>query len=285
MKTAPFECFVATSLADAIQKLAETADEGGRIIAGGQSLIPMMALRVAYPPYLIDINQVAELQGTNQENGRLKIRAVTRHSSIERGLLAGTTGKLLEAVALYIAHHPIRERGTFCGSVANSDPSSEWCLVTATLDGEIEAVSVHGTRLIPASSFFVSIMTTSLEPNELLASVSLPLLPETTKFGFSEFNRRAGDFAMAMCLATLELKGGLLTNVRLGVGGVEPFPRRLLEVEHLLEGQVPTNDLIESAAQRASLEIDPLEDQQVDADYRRDLTRAMVRRSLVAAIN
>ena len=285
MKTAPFECFVAKSVPETVQKLAETADDGGRIIAGGQTLIPMMALRVAYPTFLIDINQVAELQGTVQQDGRLKIRAVTRHSTFERGVVAGTTGKLLQAVVRHIAHHPIRERGTFCGSVANSDPSSEWCLVTATLDGEIEAISVQGNRKITAADFFVSIMTTSLEPNELLASVSLPLLSDATRFGFAEFNRRAGDFAMAMSLVTLELSDGKLTNVRIGVGAVEPFPRRLVDVEQLLEGQVATDGLVLRAAQLASEVIDPLEDQQVDAQYRRDLTRAMVRRAVLAAID
>lgn len=284
MKAAPFEYSAAHSIQDALARLADTADQGGRILAGGQSLVPMMALRVAYPTHLIDINRVPELQGMVVDAGRLRIRAITRHNAFARGQAPGRLGVLLAEVAHHIAHHPIRERGTFCGSVAHSDPASEWCLVTATLGGQIQALSASGERQIEAPDYFTGIMSTELAAHELLASVSLPVLSESCRFGFAEFNRRAGDFAIAMSLATFELREGRMSDVRLGVGGVEAFPRRLLQVEHLLEGAEPTAERFEQAARLAAEQVDPLEDLQIDAEYRRDLTRAMVRRALKRAV-
>lgn len=284
MKAAPFEYSAAHSVQDAVARLADTADRGGRILAGGQSLVPMMALRVAYPTHLIDINRIPELQGAVEDAGRLRVRAITRHNWFALGQAPGRLGLLLADVAHHIAHHPIRERGTFCGSVAHSDPASEWCLVTATLGGRIQALSADGERHIDASDYFTGIMSTDLSARELLASVSLPLLSDTCRFGFGEFNRRAGDFAIAMSLATFELREGRMSDVRLGVGGVEAFPRRLTRVEQLLEGTEPTSGRIDEAACLAAEQVDPLEDLQIDAAYRRDLTRAMVRRALTRAL-
>src|ERR1019366_3687574 len=126
-----------------------------------------------------------------------------------------------------IAHYPIRTRGTFCGSVAHADPASEWCLVAATLDAEMVARSARGTRVIAAADYFHGIMTTALEPDELLAEVRLPLPAADTRFGFYEFNRRAGDFAMGMALVTFRLADGVIVEPRVGIGGAEAFPRRI----------------------------------------------------------
>ncbi len=171
-------------------------------------------------------------------------------------------------------------RGTFCGSLAHADPASEWCLTAATLDATIVAKSTRGERLIAAKDFFQGIMATALAEDELLAEVRLPLLAKDAKFGFNEFSRRAGDFAMAASLVTYRLQGGKIADARVGVGGAEPSPRRIAEAEAALNGQAPGDKVFRAAAEAAANAIDPLVDHQTDADYRRDLVRAVVRRAL-----
>src|SRR5262249_30981691 len=151
----------------------------------------------------------------------------------------GPLGALLSAVMHNIAHYPIRTRGTFCGSVAHADPASEWCLTAATLGAEMVARSARGTRLIAAEDHFQGIMTTALEPDELLSEVRLPLPSADTRFGFYEFNRRAGDFALGMALVTFRLENGVIVEPRIGVGGAEPHARRIGEAEALLTGRAP----------------------------------------------
>jgi carbon-monoxide dehydrogenase medium subunit len=192
-------------------------------------------------------------------------------------------GKLLATVVRSIAHPPIRTRGTFCGSLANADPASEWCLVAVTLDAELVAKSARGERVIAAGDFGQGIMTTALAEDELLAEARLPLLPAGTQFGFNEFNRRAGDFAMAAALAVYRLDNGRIAEPRLGVGGAEASPRRIADAEKVLAGQAPSDALFRAAAQAAAAAIDPLEDHQTSGDYRRDLVRAVVRRALEAS--
>ncbi len=159
--------------------------------------------------------------------------------AFHKPVVDGPLGALLAYVARHIAHYPIRMRGTFCGSLAHADPSSEWCLVSATLDATMVAKSTRGERLIAAADFFEGIMSTALAEDELLAEVRLPLLAADTKFGFYEFSRRAGDFAMASSLVTYRLAGGKIADARVGVGGAEPSPRRIAEAEAALNGQAP----------------------------------------------
>ena len=180
----------------------------------------------------------------------------------------------------HIAHYPIRARGTFCGSVAHADPASEWCTVAAALGAEMVAQSVRGTRVIPAHEFFAGIMTTTLEDDELLTEVRLPLLPPDTRFGFYEFNRRAGDFALAMALAVYRVEDGRIVAPRLAVGGAETHARRIAEAEQVLAGRAPLADSFAAAAGRAAEAIDPMEDAQTSAEYRRDLVRTVMRRAL-----
>jgi carbon-monoxide dehydrogenase medium subunit len=194
---------------------------------------------------------------------------------------------LLAQVVRHIAHYPIRTRGTFCGSLANADPASEWCLVAATLDAVMVAKSVRGTRRIAAADWFKGAMSTALAPDELLAEARLPLLPADTKFGFCEFSRRAGDFAIAMALATYRVSGGMSGGVmkdpRVGVGGVEGAPRRIPGAERALEGKRPGREAFEAAADAAAQAVAPLEDIRYPTHYRRDVARAMVRRALESA--
>jgi carbon-monoxide dehydrogenase medium subunit len=242
-----------------------------------------MAFRMARPAHLVDINEVAGLDKLAVEAGKLVIGARVRHAAFHKATAPGPLGALLTTVAKDIAHYPIRMRGTMCGSLANADPASEWCLTAATLDAEMVAKSANGERIIPAREFFAGIMSTALAENELLAEVRLPLLPDDTRFGFNEFSRRAGDFAMSASLAVYELKDGKIANPRVGVGGAEPHPRRIAEAEKALAGEAPGDPVFRAAAEAAAAAIDPLEDAQTNADYRRDLVRAVVRRALEAS--
>jgi carbon-monoxide dehydrogenase medium subunit len=283
MKPAPFTRHVPHTLDEAVKILSEVAPQDGRVLAGGQSLVPIMAFRMARPAHLVDINEVAGLDKLKLENGKLVIGARVRHAAFHKPVTPGPLGALLSNVVRNIAHYPIRMRGTFCGSLAHADPASEWCLTAATLDAELVAKSVRGERVIAAKDFFGGIMSTALDEDELLAEARLPDLPAGTTSGFNEFNRRAGDFALAASLAVYRLDGGKMTDVRVGLGGVEDRPRRIAEAEQALQGQPPGDAVFRAAAEAAARAVDPLEDNQTSAEYRRDLTRAVVRRALEQA--
>jgi carbon-monoxide dehydrogenase medium subunit len=283
VKPAAFAYHAPASVDEAVALLGALAAEDGRILAGGQSLVPTMAFRLAKPAHLIDINGIAALEKLAVEDGRLSIGACVRHAAFHRPAVSGPLGALLAEVVHHIAHYPIRLRGTFCGSLAHADPASEWCLVAATLGAEITALSARGTRTITAADFFAGIMTTELAEDELLAAVRLPLLSNDTRFGFCEFSRRAGDYAIAMSLASLRIEDGIIVDPRVGVGGAEATPRRIPEAEAALAGRPPEAAVLRAAADAAADAIEPLEDIQADAAYRRDLVRAMTRRALERA--
>jgi carbon-monoxide dehydrogenase medium subunit len=242
-----------------------------------------MAFRLARPHHLVDINGIAALRRLGVENGKLVIGAGIRHQAFRRPVVEGPLGPLLAAVMRHIAHYPIRIRGTFCGSVAHADPASEWCLVAATLDADMVARSARGARVIAARDWFLGIMTTALEPDELLCEVRLPLIGAATRTGFYEFNRRAGDFAMGMALVTFDVEGGVMARPRIGVGGAETHPRRIPQAEVMLDGRAPGADAFRAAAAAAAAAIDPLTDTQTSAEYRRELVAAVTRRALEQA--
>ncbi|MGB6349838.1 MAG: FAD binding domain-containing protein, partial [Pseudolabrys sp.] len=239
MKPAPFVRHVPKTLDEALRILAEVAPHDGRVLAGGQSLVPIMAFRLAKPAHLVDINEIAGLDKISSDGQALTIGACVRHAAFHKSVVDNPLGQLLSAVARHIAHYPIRMRGTFCGSLAHADPASEWCLVAATLDATLVAKSTRGERLIAAKDFFAGIMSTALAENELLTEARLPLLPVDAKFGFNEFNRRAGDFAMAASLVTYRLQAGRIIDARIGLGGAEASPRRIAEAEGALNGKAP----------------------------------------------
>jgi aerobic carbon-monoxide dehydrogenase medium subunit len=284
MKSAPFVRHVPRTVAEATTMLAEFGPKDGRVLAGGQSLVPIMAFRMARPAHLVDINQVAELARLSRVEDTLSIGAVVRHAAFHRPAVNGQMGRLLAAVVRHIAHYPIRTRGTFCGSIAHADPASEWCLVAATLSAQMVLASKRKQRVVTAHDFFQGIMTTALEEDELLTEVRLPIMSDQTRFGFHEFNRRAGDFAIAMALVTYRLADGVIAEPRLGIGGAEARPRRISEAEAALTGRPPEPKTFQAAAEAAAKAIDPIEDIQADAEYRRDLVRAVTRRALEQSV-
>ena len=280
MKPAAFVRHAPKTLDAALKILSEVAPQDGRVLAGGQSLVPIMAFRLAKPAHLVDINEVAGLDRLTSDGKTLTIGARVRHAAFHKSVVDNPLGKLLTFVAHHIAHYPIRMRGTFGGSLAHADPASEWCLTAATLDATIIVKSTRGERSVAAKDFFQGIMSTALAEDELLTEVRLPLLSADAKFGFNEFNRRAGDFAMAASLVTYRLAAGKIVEARLGVGGAEASPRRIAEAEAALNGKAPGDAAFRAAGEAAANAIEALEDHQTSAEYRRDLVRAVVRRAL-----
>jgi carbon-monoxide dehydrogenase medium subunit len=283
MKPAGFHYHAAKTVDDAVSLLAELAPDAGRVLAGGQSLVPTMAFRLATPGHLVDINPIGELDNLAVDGDGLTIGACVRHAAFHHPVVEGAFGALLASIERHIGHYPIRQRGTFCGSLAQADPASEWCLLAVTLDAELTAASVRGERRIKAADFIEGIMSTTLEDDELLVATRLALPPADTRFGFSEFSRRAGDFAIAMVLAAFRLKDGVMIDVRLGVGGAEDHPRRITEAEQVLDGQPPGPEAFAAAAEAAAGAIDPMEDAATTPDYRRELVRGLTRRTLMQA--
>ena len=283
MKPAPFTYHRPQTLAETVRLLAELAPKDGRVLAGGQSLVPIMAFRLASPAHLIDINAVAGLDVLAVRDGILHIGARVRHAAFHRPVQDGPVVVMLASVVRHIAHYPIRMRGTFCGSLAHADPAAEWCLVAATLDAELVALSARGERRLTARDFFRGAMATALAADELLAETRLPILPDSTRFGFEEFSRRAGDYALAMALVVLSIEGGIIAAPRIGLGGVEAMPRRIEAAEAALSGRPPSQAVFREAAAAAAAAIDPIEDAQTNAQYRREVAGAMVYRALSQA--
>jgi carbon-monoxide dehydrogenase medium subunit len=283
MKPVSFRYFAPRAVDHALDFLAAHGQEG-KILAGGQSLVPAMNFRLARPASLIDINCIDALDYVREEGGELRIGALARHARFETPVTAGALSALLPQVARHIGHLPIRSRGTFCGSIAHADPASEWCLLAATLDAELVIVSHRGQRNVRPNAFFIGALTTMLEPDELLTEIRLPLLNDSWRTGFAEFSRRAGDYALAMCAAFLRLEEDRIVEARLGVGGATDRPSRIAAAEAALTGTNGGPGILREAGNIAADTIDPLEDIHANAEYRRDLVRAMVGRALNQAL-
>jgi carbon-monoxide dehydrogenase medium subunit len=284
MKPAQFHYHRPETVERAVSILGEFGDDG-QVLAGGHSLVPIMAFRLATPEALVDINRVSELDYLTVDDGVLRIGALTRHARFHAPVCDAPLGALLSQVVRHVAHWPIRTRGTFCGSLAHVDPAAEWCVVLACLDGMVTARGPQGSRDLAAPDLFEWAMTSSLEPGEILTEARLPLLPDATRWGFYEVARRAGDYALAMACATYRVDDqGRIAEPRVALGGIEPVPRRVPEAEQALAGAQPSADAFQAAAAAAAEAVDPMEDIQADAAYRRDLTRASVRRALARSL-
>ncbi len=284
MKPSAFDYVRPASRDEVLHELARDPDES-KILAGGQSLVPMMNFRLARPARLIDINDVPDLSGFSPQGDRLHVAARTRHVALQNASGGDPLSSLLRRAGSLVGHLPIRTRGTFGGSLAHSDAASEWCLVTRLLDGEITVASLRGTRTIPAEDFFVSIFTTSMEPDELLVDVALPRLGADHQTGFVEFARRAGDFAIVAVATDLQVVQGRVATARVCIGGVSDIPFRSAAAESALtgadwSGPEEQDAAARAAAEAATLEVSPPSDAHGDASYRRDLVRSLLVRAL-----
>jgi CO/xanthine dehydrogenase FAD-binding subunit len=284
VKPAPFEYFDPTALPDALRLLDEHAEEG-KVLAGGQSLLPLLYLRLASPRYLIDVNRVEGLAGIRVDSERLRIGALTRQRTVERDATVRERWPLVTEAIGQIGHRQIRNRGTFGGSVAHADPSGELPAVVAALDGTMRAASVDGEREIAADEFFLTYLTTALQPNELLVEVELPAQPARSGWAYSEISRRQGDFALVglACLLALEPDGQHIADARLCFTGVGGTPLRARDAEDALRGELPSAALYGRAGELAQAAADPDGDIHGSAEYRRHLMGVVARRALALA--
>jgi carbon-monoxide dehydrogenase medium subunit len=279
VKPALFDYVRAESVQQAVAALRQVG-EGGKVLAGGQSLLPMMNFRLARPDALIDIGGLRDLSGLCPSGEHVIIGALTRHVDLERCKLPGPLGSLLRSSAANVGHLPIRTRGTFGGSVAHADPASEWCMLTTLLDASLTAVSVSGEREIAASDFFETIFTTTLRPDELLTAVTLPRLGDDYKVAIIEFARRAGDFAVVAAMVACKVNGELIEEARVCLGGVADRVRRSPEAEAVLTGRPAGAATFEAAADAAAESVSPSGDIHGSPAYRRELVRVLLRRAL-----
>jgi aerobic carbon-monoxide dehydrogenase medium subunit len=282
MKPAPFKYFRPASVSEALVLLSENQDDC-KILAGGQSLVPAMNFRLLRPSILIDINQLKELSSIQATGQSVSIGALTRHATFHRDIVAGPLGHLLTKVVRYIAHFPIRQRGTFGGSLAHADPAAEWCLVATTLGAQIVAKSSRGERIIQSHEFFKGTFTTALAADEILSEIRLPMMADDWRTGFNEFSRRAGDFALGMALAALRIESGVIKEARLGIGGVSDRAIRLEKLERSLVGKPASSKTFDAVAEEARTAVIPTADIHASAEYRQDLIATVVKRALTEA--
>src|ERR1700734_578685 len=282
MKLPPVEYEAPTTVAGAIGLLAEQVDEAS-VLAGGQSLIPLLALRLARPAVLIDINGIDELSGVSAADGWVRIGAMTREYMAEESEVVADSVPLLAAALPFIGHEAIRTRGTIGGSLAHADPAAELPAVARALDAEFVVRGPSGERVIPAAEWFEGYLTTSRRPDELLVEVRFPTARGDTGVSFTEVARRHGDFAIVGLAASLVLSGGVISDARLAFAGVSQVPVRAGAAEDLLVGERPSAELFDEAARRATADADPPDDLHGSSDYRKTVAAAVVRRGLRAA--
>jgi len=282
MKLPPFEYEAPTTVAEAIDLLAEQLDEAS-VLAGGQSLIPLLALRLARPEVLIDINGIEELSGIWAADGWVSIGAMTREYVAEESEVVADAVPLLAAALPLIGHEAIRSRGTIGGSLAHADPAAELPAVARALDAEFVVRGPAGDRVIPAAQWFEGYLTTARRSDELLVEVRFPAAGPGTGVSFEEVARRHGDFAIVGLATSLALTGGVLSDARLAFAGVSDVPVRAAAAEELLAGERPSPGLFDEAARRATEDLDPPADLHGSSDYRKTVAAAIVRRGLRAA--
>jgi len=283
MKLPQFDYEAPTTMSEALELLAEHQDEAN-VLAGGQSLIPLLALRLAYPAVLIDINGVDELSGVSAANGSVTIGATTREYVAEASQTIADAVPLLAAALPLIGHEAIRSRGTIGGSLAHADPAAELPAVARALDAEMVVRGSSGERVVPAAEWFEGYLTTSRGPDELLTEVRFPRAARGTGASFQEVARRHGDFAMVGLATSVTLSGEAITDARLAFAGVSDVPVRASGAEDLLVGERPSDELFDEAARRAAGDIDPPADLHGSAEYRKKVAAALVRRGLREAV-
>ena len=259
--------------------LREHAPEA-RPLAGGQSLVPMMNFRLAHPGALVDLNRVAELAYIRDAGSHIAIGAMTRERTIETSEIVRRQAPLLHQATLNIGHLPIRSRGTIGGSIANADPAAEYPAAVLALDAELVVRSASRERRIPAAEFFKGVMTTAIEPDELLVEISVPKAPAHAGSAFLEISRRHGDFALVGVAAQVVGDGGRIAEVRLAACGVGSRPARLSRAEQAISGREMSHDTLEAVALAAGAEVEPQSDLHAGADYRRRLVKVLVKRAL-----
>lgn len=282
MKPAPFAYFAPSALDEALDILADRGREA-RVLAGGQSLIPLMNFRAVSPAALVDIGRIPGLDRIEAENGAIRIGCMVRQRAAEYAPLIGERLPLLREAIGWIGSLPVRSRGTICGSLAHADPAAELPMVMKVLDAEILARSATRSRTIAVEDFFRGAFVTTLAADEMIVALRVPAMRPGAGFAFQEFAQRRGAPIIAAVAVMLERAGARCTKARIAAAGVGPVPIRLFAPEGIVERSGPSDEAIEAASELAAEMVDPISDLHASADFRRHLTQVLVKRALCAA--
>jgi carbon-monoxide dehydrogenase medium subunit len=282
MKPPPFDYFAADSIDAAVQALGAAGGDG-KIIAGGQSLLPMLNFRLLRPSILIDVNRIPDLAYVCDDGEDICVGPLTRHCSLERSRLIAAQFPVLHEAMGHVAHLAIRNRGTIGGSLSHADPAAELPMMSLLLDARLTLQAPSGCRTIRAHDFFLGALTTALKDDEMLIDVRLPKLSKTAGWAFEEVARRSGDFALACVAVILDSDGDRISDIRIGMMGVGETPIRALEAEALLAGQRYGDAVVAAAIDAIRTSVQPNTDLHASADYRRHLVGVLARRAISKA--
>jgi CO/xanthine dehydrogenase FAD-binding subunit len=282
MKPPRFEYHAPTTVEEALRLLTRYQGDA-KVLAGGQSLMPLLNFRLLRPVALIDLNRIAALSYIGEVDGQVRLGAMTRQRAVEFSPVVRRRLPLLAEATRWVGHLPIRTRGTIGGSIAHADPAAEYPAVLTALEGEVVARGPRGERTLRPADLFQTYLTTSLEPEEILTEVRLPAMPAGAGYAFEEFARRHGDFALVGIAALVVTEGRRVTRARLATAGASPIPVRLRAAEQILEREGLNDETIAAAAAKAGELVAPDSDIHASADYRRHLTGVLTGRALKRA--
>ncbi len=282
MKPASFDYIAADSLDIAVAALAD-AGADAKIIAGGQSLVPMLNFRLLRPSILVDINRIADLAFIAETDNDIRVGALTRHHQLETSPVIARHLPVLSCAMTHVAHLAIRNRGTIGGSLSHGDPAAELPMMALLLEAELHIASVSGMRTVAARDFFLHALTVDLAGGDIVSEIALPKLPPQTGWGFEEVARRHGDFALAAVAVTLTVSNGAIAQARIALTGVGPTALRAAAAEALLVGHPLEPELTSCVIDAVRAAIEPETDLHASADYRRHLAGVLAGRTLAAA--
>lgn len=283
MKPAAFTYFRPTSIEEALEQLAGLGADA-KVIAGGQSLGPMMNMRLATPSQLVDLNDLTELAYVRDAGDWIEIGSLTRHYQVAESPVARRHCPLLSQAAQSIGHYAIRQRGTIGGSLAHADPAAQMALVAVTLGARLNLARPESRRTVEAADFFVSAMTTALLPDELILSIQFPKAAAREASSYKMFNRRHGDYAIVAVATTIGLEGDRVKTFRLGIGGVAPLPKAFPDLAQSFCARVPDEDWVGQVAATARASVSPMDDTRISPLYRQELTQTLVASALERAL-
>ena len=278
-----FDYYSPTSLDEALS-LLQTHGDDAKILAGGQSLIPAMRYRLAMPEVLIDINGIGGLEYVREDNGHLAIGSMTREVALEDSALVQSKYYLLADTAAVIADPVLRNMATVGGNIAHADPANDHPATMLAYNAEVVALGPNGTRTIAIDDFFVDLFENALDDNEILTEIRIPTPGANSGGAYVKVERKVGDYAISAVAVQLTMNGDVCTAARIGLTNVSPVPMRAKDAEQVLIGSPISDGLLEAAGQAAAAECDPSNDLRGSADYKRDVTRALVKRAVQKAV-
>jgi len=283
MFPAAFDYRAPTTLSEGLDILAERGDDA-KVMAGGQSLIPLLKLRFAQPALVVDIGRLPNLNVVSRRDGRVSIGALVRHVDVERDQTLAESAPIMGEAAHWIADPLVRNRGTVVGSVCHADPSGDWGAVMLALNAEVVARSKSGERVIPATEFFIGPFTTALKPDEIVTDIRIPIPSGQAGGAYNKLERKVGDFATVAVAVQVEMSGRKVTRAGIGLTSVGPTNIKATQAENALQGQELTDETIREAARLAATAADPKDDIRGSAAYKKDVVRVFVQRGLRTAL-